>query len=105
MNEIQRDKDLRFWKLSAPGICIEPLGENDFALYHPAFADSMLLNAVDQCLLGALKDCSSGEYEDQLARIASIELDIDLDSQLMHYVSESLSQMELVGLLIRDDPV
>ena len=89
----------RLWTAFSREIAIETLGENEFAVFNGRFWDSSLLNAVDVCLLRHLLAQVQSVTQEELVHWAASELELPLDDQLHHYVSQSLEQMEYVGLI------
>ncbi len=92
----------RFWRVVGPQIVIEPLAENEYAVFHGMYWDSYMFNEIDVCLLRhLLQHSNSVTAESELIRIASKELDLP-HQDLCRYAGDCLTQMAHVGLIAQE---
>ena len=96
----------RLWRVFSHNIVVEPMGDNEFAVFNGAYWDSSLLNSIDECLLRSLMHSTSAPIaEEELASGVARELELPVDESLVRYVGLSLNQMAYVGLICRERPV
>ncbi len=87
------------WRLNCDALHIEPLGENEFAVFNEDYWDSTVLNAIDFCLLRLLISSTQSVNEEQLVHETSQQLTIPLDEALLRYCRLALEQMAFIGLI------